>query len=252
MKLTFDQNLFTQTGLDSGALNMLGVVTHSLSEPGHYRGSVYRGSENIAAFYILADKNSPVAQANIDLSTLDPSIIDAPSRGIDDQGPGCCGDSHGSTTTQFTVNPKGYVVFHVSAGAGGYAVMVRRATEDPNAKIFDSRELSEGDVFSASIIRPGTYSVENVLTNAKGQVIVAYPRRGETAYRPPRPVVLHCSANEIEPERADLQPGQGIIFQFKVRSRIKIELLRADDGPGTPLGPATRGWKKATLSRSNG
>src|SRR6516165_9596369 len=251
MKLTFDQNLFTQTGLDSGALNMLGALTHSLSEPGHYRGSVYRGSENIAAFYIVADKNSPVAQANIDLSTLDPAIIHAPSRGFD-QGAGCCGDSYSSTMTQFTVNPKGYVVFHVSAGAGGYAVMVRRAEEDPNTRVFDSRELSEGDVFSAAIIRPGTYSVENVLTNAKGQVIVAYPRRGETAYRPPGPVVFHCSANEIEPERADLQPGQGIIFHFKVRSRIKIELLSADDGPGTPLGPTTRGWKKARLSRTNG
>jgi hypothetical protein len=252
MKLTFDQNLFTQTGLDSGALNMLGALTHSLSEPGDYRGSVHRGSENIAAFYIVADKNSPVAQANIDLSTLDPSVIKAPSHHLDDQGPRCCGDSHSGTTTQFTVNPKGFLVFHVSAGAGGYAVMVRKAAEDPNTTIFNSRELSEGDVFSASIIRPGTYSVENVLTNAKGQIIVAYPRRGETAYRPPGPIVFHCSANEIEPERADLQPGQGINFHFKVRSRIKIELLRADDGPGTPLGPTIRGWKKATLPRTNG
>src|SRR6516162_9592621 len=144
MKLTFDQNLFTQTGLDSGALNMLGALTHSLSEPGHYRGSVYRGSENIAAFYIVADKNSPVAQANIDLSTLDPSVIKAPSHHLDDQGPRCCGDSHSGTTTQFTVNPKGFLVFHVSAGAGGYAVMVRKAAEDPNTTIFNSRELSEG------------------------------------------------------------------------------------------------------------
>ena len=249
MKLTFDQNLFTQTTLDSGSLTMLGALTHSVSEPGGYRGIVYRGTENIAAFYIVADKNSPIAQASVDLSTLDLSVVGAPDRTVDGQGPGCCRDLQSSATTHFTVNPKGYVVFHVSAGSGGYAVMVRRAEEDPNLKIFDSRQLARGDVFSAAIIRPGTYSVENVLTNAKAKVAVAYPRMGETAYRPPRPIDFHCSAKKIEPGKADLQPGQGIHFRFEVPSRIKIELLKADDGPGRPLGPTTRGWKKATLSR---
>jgi hypothetical protein len=239
MNLTFDRSLFTQTDLDSGSLTMLGAVTHSLSEPGQYRGTVYRETENIAAFYIAADKNSPVAQANIDLSALDP--LGVQSRSADCKGEGA----------QFTINPKGYVVFHVSAGAGGYAVRVRRAEEDPNLELFDSRRLSEGDVFSAAIIRPGTYSVENVLTNARAQVTVSYPRMGETAYRPPKPIDFHCSENEIEPERADLQPGQGIHFHFRVPSRIKIELLNADDGPGKPLGPTNRGWQKATLSRTD-
>jgi hypothetical protein len=251
MKLTFDRNLFTQIGLDSGSLNMLGTLAHSLSEPGQYRCAVYRGTENIAACHIVADKDSPVAQVNIDLSTLDPSIIAAPSGSVADQGPRCCGESPGSPTIPFTVNPKGYIVFHVSSGAGGYAITVRKAAEDPKTKIFDSRELSKGDVFSAAIIRPGTYSVENVLTHAKGHLTVAYPRMGDTAYRPPKPVEFQCSAHEIEPGRVDLQPGQGINFHFNVRSRIKIELLKADDGPGKPLGPTSRGWKRATLIRTN-
>jgi hypothetical protein len=252
MKLTFDQNLFTQTALDSGSLNMLGTLVHSLSEPGQYRCAVYRGTENIASCQIVAHKDSPVAQANIDLSILDPSIIDAPSLSVADQEPRCCGGgTHGSEAAQFTVNPKGYVVFHVSSGAGGYAVTIRKAAQDPSTSIFDSRELSQGDVYSAAIIRPGTYSLENVLTKAKGQAVVAYPRMGDTAYRPPAPVEIQCSAHQITPERVDLQPGQGLNFRFDVRSRIKIELLKADDGPGKPLGPNTRGWRRATLPKTH-
>ena len=252
MKLTFDQNLFTQTSLDSGALNMLGALTHSLSEAGQYRGAVYRGTENIGAFYVVADKNSPVAQANVDLATLDPSIIYAPSLSVDGQSSGCSCDQQGASakTTQFVVNPKGYVVFHVSAGPGGYAVMVRKAEEDPRTKIYDSRKLSEGDIFSAAIIRPGTYSVENDLTKAKGQLTVAYPRVGKTAYRPPKPIDFHCSASAIEPVKAELQPGQGIHFHFTVPSRIKIDLLKADDGPGKSLGPTITGWQKAALPKT--
>ncbi len=50
MKMTFDQNLFTQIGLDSGSLTMLGGVTHRFLEPGQYRGVVYRGKESLGNF----------------------------------------------------------------------------------------------------------------------------------------------------------------------------------------------------------
>ena len=40
MNMTFDRNLFTQIGLDSGSLTMLGAVIHSFRKPGEYRGSV--------------------------------------------------------------------------------------------------------------------------------------------------------------------------------------------------------------------
>ena len=70
MNMTFDRNLFTQIGLDSGSLTMLGTVVHSFGEPGEYRGSVRRGKEGAAVFYISVDKNSPVAQVNIDLAAL--------------------------------------------------------------------------------------------------------------------------------------------------------------------------------------
>ena len=158
MNLTFDQNLFTQTGLDSGLLTILGSVIHSFGEPGEYRGSVHKAGGEQAVFYLTVDKNSPAAHVNIDLATLR-EYAGATQKE-------CCGDG---TENRFTVNPRGYVVFHVSGGSGGFSVHVRRAEEDPKTQVFNSQELGEGDIFSASIIRPGTYSVVNQLAKGKAR-----------------------------------------------------------------------------------
>jgi hypothetical protein len=235
MPTNFDRHFFSQIGLDSGALTMLGAVVHGFGEPGAYRGIARRGAEPEATFYITVDKASPVAQVNIDLAAL-----------VEPQKPGTCGC--GTREGPFVVNPRGYAVFRVSGGAGGFSVHVQRAVDEANPKIFDSRELQDGDIFSAIIIRPGTYSVENLLTKAKAELKVAYPKLGTTAYRPPGPLTAECARHSIDPAKLDLQPGQGVNFHAKAPSRIKIELVKADDGPGRHE-PARSGWKKPTLPR---
>ena len=52
MNMTFDRNLFTQIGLDSGSLTMLGSVIHQFAEAGEYRGTVRREAAGEAVFYI--------------------------------------------------------------------------------------------------------------------------------------------------------------------------------------------------------
>jgi hypothetical protein len=236
MSIILDRNLFEQVGLDSGALTMLGAIVHSFREPGEYRGTLIRqASEPEAAFYVSADKNSPVAQVNIDLATL---------RQISTEPANCC---DAQEENRFVVNPKGYVLFHVSGGGGGYSVRVRKAEEDTNSKIFDSCELQEGDVFSAIVIRPGVYSMTNLLTQAKGEIAVLYPRVGKAAYRPPSPHVVECTAKAIRSDKVKLQPGQGLNFHIKVPSRIKIELVRPDDGTSHARKSVMRGWKKTSL-----
>lgn len=221
MAFKIDRNLYTQIGLDSGSLTMLGAIVHSFPEPGEYRGALYRGAEMVGNFYIKVDKNSPVPQANIDLAKLGAAMAE-PSK--------CCPDSADSRIN-FTVNPRGYVVFHISSGEGGYHVNVARAEEDPTRNLFNSLNLSERDIFSAIILRPGMYSVTNLMTKARGEIAVSYPKMEETAYRPPGPVRVECSGDAIEPKRIELKPAQGMLFYFKVPSRIKIELLKPDDGP---------------------
>jgi hypothetical protein len=238
MNLTFDQNLFTQVGLDSGSLTILGSVIHSFHEPGEYRGSVHKAEGGQAIFYVSVDKNSPAAHVNIDLASL--------REYSDSTQKECCDDSG---ENRFTVNPKGYVVFHVSSGSGGFSVHVRRAEEDPKEKVFNSQELSEGDIFSAAMIRPGTYSVVNRLAKAKAKVVVSYPEIGKTAYRPPAPMRVQVGPRGFEPAVIALKPGQGLIFDVKAPARIVIELAKADDGPGYDQQTPRRGWSKNTLPK---
>src|SRR5215211_3577458 len=120
-----DRNYFEQIGLDSGALTLLGVIVHSMREPGEYRGTVRRGKLPEASFYISADSNSPVAEVTIDLASLIP--------GVDDENTECCKEEN---KNRFVVNPKGYVLFRVSRGSGGYNVNIRKAAEDQKTPVY--------------------------------------------------------------------------------------------------------------------
>jgi hypothetical protein len=82
------------------------------------------------------------------------------------------------------------------------------------------------------ILRPGTYSVRNVLGRAQAEVVVSYPPKpGKTPGRPPAPVRVRATADEFGPNRIRLMPSQGLLFECKNTCRIKIELEKADDGP---------------------
>ncbi|NIS69849.1 MAG: hypothetical protein GTO12_13125 [Proteobacteria bacterium] len=132
---------------------------------------------------------------------------------------------------RFLVNPRGYTVFHVSNGAGGYAVVLKRSDGKGEVTVFDSRELNKGDLFAVTLLRPGTYSVTNVNTKAQGEIVVAYPTIGKVPYRPPEPVSIQCTENALKPNKVNLKPAQGHVYRFETPSRIRIELVKPDDGP---------------------
>ena len=220
---TFDPNFFNQVGLDSGALTMLGAIVHSVADPGEYRGTVRRDDDAQATFYVSVDKSCAVAEVRIDLAKL--------ASGEHDQS-SCCPGQGGP---QFVVHPKGYAVFHVSGGAGGYSVNVRRAEEDRELKAYDTRQLQSGDVFSAILLRPGKYAIRNALSEADAEVTVAYPVVGPAAYKAPPPLDARCG-DDIEPRRIELQPMQGLNFRVDAPARIQVELVEPDDGPRSAAG----------------
>jgi hypothetical protein len=226
-----DRNLFTQIGLDSGSLTMLGAIVHSFKEPGEYRCSVSQEkSDRQVVFYIVADKESSVAQVTVDLAAL--MMIEPAKGGCDCESP-----------RRFTVNPQGYVLFHVSAGAGGYYVHARSASDRADAVVFDSRRLTEGDLFTATILRPGKYEIANVLTDVKAEVTIAYPKKSETRMRVPA-VRAYAAGRTLTLDSAELKPGQGLVFECKGgETRLRINLIAPDDGP-RKLKPAPRVWTK--------
>lgn len=231
-----DRNFFTQIGLDSGSLTLLGCVIHTFAEPGDYRCVVLQGDATQAVFYISSDPSCPAAGVNIDLAAL-AGVAPAGATASDC---GCGGGSSGQGSAQgqrFTVHPKGYAVFHVSGGAGGYVVHARRAVEDRDVLGYQTSSLVAGDIFSAVLARPGRYSIRNTLGEGRAEVTVDYPGTGRTPYTPPAAEVVEVGAR-FEPATIAVKPMQGINFNIRADARIVIELLEPDDGPRASAGGA--------------
>lgn len=219
-KVTVNHHLFTQTGVDSGSLTILGAVIHRFPELGEYLGVAEREGET-RSFRLTVDEASSAMQVNVDLATLKP----APARDSEFK---CRGEEAGPIH-RYVVHPAGYVLFHVSRGPGGYAVRVGRLVEQ-GEPVFDSTKLDGDDLFAVTLIRPGTYSVRNLITNASGEIIVSYPK-GEGAHRPSEAVEIQCTKKAIRPARVRIQAVQGQVYRFRTPSRIAIQLVTPDDGP---------------------
>jgi hypothetical protein len=221
MKAGINPFIFSQINLDSASLTMLTSVVHKVSESGIYDGTIQRGSDTVGRFRVAVSDSPPEKcaiesknQVNVDLKSLDLPVADH----IESQLKNC-----------FQVRTGGYVVFHLSNGAGGYAVELRKTgTEGCGKIIFDSRKLKENDHFVATPLRPGTYSVINVETKAKAELIVAYPEVGKIP-KQPQATKVECSQNAITPEKIKINPTESLLFSFKVPSRIKIEIVKPED-----------------------
>lgn len=121
MKATLNRRFFVETGVDSGALTILGSVIHPFAE-GEYAGTVWKGEQAVGQFLLHVTEESEATQADIDLAKLAAIGSSAPAALSLKQGvpEGCTPERD----MAYWLNPKGYAVFYVSQGAGGYAVTV--------------------------------------------------------------------------------------------------------------------------------
>lgn len=240
MKL--NRTLLQQTNADSGALTMLAAVVHRPRQPGTYGGTVYRRDQAVGEFTLrVLDEDGPL-QVHVDLAMQ--GLRGGSGRPADNRhDDACCDDEHDAQTTDattYTVGRDGHAVFHVSTGAGGYAVQLAGVGEregEQGAQTWDSRELQEGDLFAVTLLRPGTYRVANEVARAEAQIRLAYPQRGKAAYRPPDAQHIAVTESSFEPNRIELQPLQGQVYEIHAGSRIKIALDEPDDGPHKPDEP---------------
>jgi hypothetical protein len=215
--------LFAQTGLDSGALTLLGTLVHQMTEPGEYRGTTSGPGGASSVFYLTVTKEPGVTQVNIDLAALT-----APPQG----GSGDCGCASGPNNV-FTVGAHGYAVFHLSGGPGGHAVRLGRAAAAPAEKAFDSTVLKNGDIFAASLLRPGAYRVANAAQPGArpAELTVAYAKSGAAVFAPPAPLRVESTAEGFSPAKIELSATQGCVFVCAAPSRIVIELVSPLDPP---------------------
>jgi hypothetical protein len=207
--------LFTQVNYDSGALTQLGSVVHGFAEAGDYGGLVLMGDQTVGTFTLQVNENTTAQQTNIDLAAV----------GGEKTQTGCCN----APSPVYSVHPSGYAVFHVSSGAGGYSVTLTKAGK-PHA--FDSRLLQAGDIFSAVMLRPGTYKARTHDAAASLNISVSYPAGDrKIAYKPSAPARVVYAGGRFTPSEVTLKPAQGLVFEMKQEARVRIDLVKPDDGP---------------------
>ena len=216
--------LIEQTSFDSAAPNGAAAVVHKFGDAGEYVVRFISGEANLAhvRLTVASDppgKASPAEGVSIDLTKIEYSSNMGGADGHEDL---------------FVVRPKGYVSFTAaSPKAKPYAVVARAAydaktTDKPE---FDSRRLGPDDIFALTLMRPGDYRVVNELGKYDGVITVAYPVIGDRPYRPPSPLEVDVNESDFRPSTIKLQPAQGVIFKICTAARIKIDLIRPDDGP---------------------
>lgn len=219
--------MFRKTTTDSGSLATMSSIIHTVVEQGKYSGIVFLGDIKVGKFSIRVgesreepqEEGGPLQQIDIDLSSFDNSI----------------GAKRNSTA--FTLQAGGHVVFYVSTGSKEYAVEIFLLEKQKEPiKVFDSRLLDGGDLFVTHVMRPGSYSVRNVMGGGQANLTVEYPEH-EKLIRNMEPVIIECSNEAINPAEIKIQPLQALMFSCKNESRINIELKMAEDRSQLALTP---------------
>ena len=205
--------LFTQVGLDSGALGLLGSVAHVLEKPGEYDGTVLVDDADAGQFQVVV-REGGASQVDVDLASV------ATGRGDD------CGCS--GTPGPAILRPGGHLLLHVGSGRGRYAAVLATGLGDNQQVVFDSRLLDASDVFAATVLRPGRYQVTNTENGATAALEVSYPERGRRPYRPADPVRVEVGA-EFSPREIQVGPAQGQVFAAQGPARVTIELAEPYD-----------------------
>lgn len=217
MKARVNTHALQQTVVESANLAVLGMVAHPLPDEGNYQGTVYRGTAEVATFNVSVDGDFKDRQADVDLSALAPhrrrqrEALKAPT---------------------YSLAPESFLLLYVSQGPGGYSVRLDKLGRGKPRRVFDTRNLRKGDLFVASLLRPGTYEMTDRSGKGKGKITVAYPVAGKKPYQPSSPETVTVTEKGFQPSKVNIGAAQGIVFNVETdKSAIAVSLAKPDDGP---------------------
>lgn len=194
---------------DSGALGMLAMVLHQFSSIGHYRVLILNQGKAVKYINFEVDGKSEVIQLDIDLAQSAPKgkarLVVNPSGKSEEQ-------------IAQVVSPKGYVLFHASAGFGYSAIV----SDSVGRVFFDSTKLGDGDLFALSLLEPGNYSMTNTIGSVAGEIIVNLPPKISEKMKTLETQYIDVSEKKLDPPRIELISSQGLVFRIKSKARILI------------------------------
>ena len=134
--------------------------------------------------------------------------------------------------------------------------MVGEAREGA-AAVFDSRSLTDGDLFALALIEPTTYRLDSPGGSATGEIRVA-PIPPGTDLRTVAPVYVDATNEGFQPAQVNVHAGQGIVFRARGAKRIVItkSATRQSAGAIAPAAPGARRvrrhvrvWRRGALRK---
>lgn len=231
--------LLTTSSFDSGALGPLANVIHRFAAVGTYQAVVLRDGQRVGTTCFRVSDETAATQLNIDLASV------ALPTGSTAR---CACREHPKSAP--AVSPQGYVLFQAARGPGGYSVVVGEAKEEGRA-VFDSRALSDGDMFALSLIEPTTYSLASPGGPGQGEIQVT-PIPPGTNLRTVPPVYVAAARDGFQPARVSVHSGQGLVFRILGAARIVIEKRPAAERRAAPLTPGARRIRRRVRLRKLG
>jgi len=231
MNIKINRFLFSQTTIDSGSLTPHSTLVCKFTDPGEYQGIIMKGSGIVSRFKlnVLDERPSSRLSSLSTINSKETSQLTDVNKQVSDTSNQINIDLSNIMST-YTLRKGDYAVFYVSTGAGGYSIEIYRFEKGSQIKTFDSKELKDGVIFSAMVIRPGTYLITNNLNDAKAELVINYPELGKMK-KILIPINIESNTKEIVPNKINIDPSQGLIFRINTLSRIRIELTKPEDRP---------------------
>ncbi len=231
MNIKINRFLFSQSTIDSGSLTPHSTLVCKFTDPGEYQGIIMKGSGIISRFKlnVLDERPSSRLSSLSTINSKETSQLTDVNKQVSDTSNQINIDLSNIMST-YTLRKGDYAVFYVSTGAGGYSIEIYRFEKGSQIKTFDSKELKDGVIFSAMVIRPGTYLITNTLNGAKAELVINYPELGKMK-KILIPINIESNTKEIVPNKINIDPSQGLIFRINTLSRIRIELTKPEDRP---------------------
>lgn len=219
MKTRINSYAISQTRIDSAQLGVLGTIAHPMTEDAEYRGTALQDGTPIATFRLAVDSEMQNQQVDIDLASL--------------VGFRKHNDERYKEHTFSVTSKKGYVVFYVSQGPGNFQVVLDKVGDQKAQRVFDSRILKKGDLFIATLLRPGIYEMTESQSRGIGKIKVNYPPKpGPKPYSPAPPESVSITEGGFQPAEVTTGPAQGIVFTMqRPTASVDIRLVKPDDGP---------------------
>ncbi len=224
----FNTRLLTTSIFDSGALGVLVHLIHRFPQVGTYQAVVFRDGQRVGTTCFRVTEEAAATQLNVDLAA-----VAQPAGAVT-----CACREHPESAP--AVSPEGHVLFHAPRAIGTYAVVVGEAREGAQA-VFDSRSLTDGDLFALTLIEPTTYGVESPNGRGAGEIKVA-PVPPGTDLRTVAPVYIDATREGFQPAQVNVHAGQGIVFRARGAERIVItkHATPQPKGAAAPAAPRAR------------